>query len=373
MNGRTGIMAQAQLDSDHCNSDLIGTGPFVLEDWKANDRFRAIKNIHYWQKDPRGIPLPYLDQIEFRPLENNASRYQSLRSSDLTMIHTTDGGAIKDIRQKAASEMLNNVESDAYAEVDHLMLNVSKPPFDSPTARMALAYAVDREQLTQLIGRGTKNVASGPFAPGNIGYLESSGFPEFDLERARELVREYEKESGQPFRFVYTNPSDSERETGEVIQQLGQEAGIEVELRPIGDQSQFINSIIGGDYQAASFRNYPGGDPDLQYVWWYGTGGDEKETPNPVNFGRFNDPEINRLLDEGRQENRSAKRRAIYEDLNRVFAEKIYAIWAWWTLWSIASAPNVHGVYGPPLPDGGGEPAPDLATGHPVLGLWVEH
>jgi hypothetical protein len=36
------------------------------------------------------------------------------------------------------------------------------------------------------------------------------------------------------------------------------------------------------------FRNYPGGDPDINYVWWYGEG-------NPVNFGGYDDPEINRL------------------------------------------------------------------------------
>ena len=371
MNGRVGIMAQSQLDSKQCNSDMVGTGPFVKREWKVNDRFRAEKNLDYWQEDPNGIPLPYLDEIEFRALEEDTARYRSLRSGDYSLMHTSTARDIESIRKKTESGKLNNVESDEYAEVNHVMLNVSAPPFDSLTARMALAYAVDREELNQLNSNGIRRVASGPFAPGNMGYLEDPGFPEHDLERAKELVAQYEKESGQPFRmaFAYT-PDSATTELVQILQQLARRAGIEVTLTPLGDQSSYVVTAVGGKYQAMVFRNYPGGDPDLNYVWWYGTMGDAGAL-NIVNFGKFNDPEINRLLDEGRAESNPEKRRVIYEDLNRVFGEQLYDIWGWWTLWSIASQPDVFGVMGPPLPDGGGDPFPGLGAGHPVLGLWV--
>ena len=91
-----------------------------------------------------------------------------------------------------------------------------------------------------------------------------------------------------------------------------------------------------------------------------------------MNFGRFVDPEINRLLDEGRTTADEAQRKTIYEDLNQRFAEQLWNIWASYTIWSIASQPNVHGVLGPALPDGSG-PFPGLATGHPVSGMWVSN
>ena len=47
-----------------------------------------------------------------------------------------------------------------------------------------------------------------------------------------------------------------------------------------------------------------------------------------MNFGRFNDPEINRLLDEGRTTADPARRTEIYEDLNREFARELYNLWA---------------------------------------------
>jgi ABC-type transport system substrate-binding protein len=90
-----------------------------------------------------------------------------------------------------------------------------------------------------------------------------------------------------------------------------------------------------------------------------------------VNFGGWNDPEINDLLERGRASTDPAEKAEIYEELNREFARELYNLWAGYTLWSIASEPTVHGVLGPPLPDGS-EPLDGLATGHSVLGLWVE-
>jgi ABC-type transport system substrate-binding protein len=89
-----------------------------------------------------------------------------------------------------------------------------------------------------------------------------------------------------------------------------------------------------------------------------------------VNFGGWNDPEINALLEQGRAAATAEEQLPIYEDLNREFAKKLYNLWSGYTLWSIASKTNVNGVFGPPLPDGSEYPD-GLATGHPLLGLWV--
>ena len=75
--GRIGIMAQAQLDDpETCDTNLIGTGPFKLKEWKVNEKFVATKNPDYWQKDADGVQLPYLDEIEFRPIPDGDARVE---------------------------------------------------------------------------------------------------------------------------------------------------------------------------------------------------------------------------------------------------------------------------------------------------------
>jgi peptide/nickel transport system substrate-binding protein len=363
---RFGIMGQAQLDSEQCNRDLIGTGPFKMKSWTVNDAFIAEKNPDYWREDENGQKLPYLDEIEFRPLEDGRARLNTLRGGEFDMMHTSTSLQIDEIRQATEAGELNNVESDAFAEVGYTMLNTSRPPFNSMTARKAVQIGTDREEINTIRAKNIPQIASGPFAPGAIGYLEDTGWPEFDEEEAKRLVAQYEEEEGQALRFTLTHSADPDTSaTAQLAQQQMERIGVEVDLQSVADQSQLINVAIGGEFQAVLWRNHPGGDPDGQYVWWHSGG----EAGNPVNFGRIDDPEIDRLLEEGRQELDEAVRTGIYEDLNRRFAEQAYNGWQSWTIWSIASQTDIFGVLGANLPDGQG-PFPGLATGHPVDGLY---
>jgi peptide/nickel transport system substrate-binding protein len=96
-------------------------------------------------------------------------------------------------------------------------------------------------------------------------------------------------------------------------------------------------------------------------VWWH--------TGSPVNFGRLDDPEIDRLLEAGRAESDPEARKEIYEDLNRQFSDGAYNVWVNWTKWGVASVPGVGGVLGPDV--NGAPPFTGLATGHPVSGMWI--
>ena len=330
-------MAQAQLDSTSCNDDLIGTGPFKIESWTVNDAFVATKNPDYWRKDADGNQLPYLDKITYKPLEDEQARFNALQGGEFTAMHTSSSLIIEDIRSEADSGALNNVESDEFGEVNYTMLNSSQPPFDNMTARQVLAYGLDRETINEIRAANIPNLAQGPFAPGIIGYLEDTGYPEYDEQKAKDLVAEYEQETGSPLAFTYTHGGDPEgTATAQLIQELMGDLGVNVSLQPIADQSAVINDAIGGEFQAVGWRNHPGGDPDTQYVWWYNSR--RRRSANPVNFGRFNDPEINRLLDEGRTTADDAERQQIYEDLNKRFAEQVWNIWINDAIWSIASA-----------------------------------
>jgi peptide/nickel transport system substrate-binding protein len=357
-------MAQAQLDDvENCDENLIGTGPFQFVEWVRNDHLTVAKNENYWRQDENGEQLPYLDEIVFRPIPEAAQRSNALQAGEITAMHENGGERIAQLRPLAEAGTITLVESFDYTEVNYVLLNASQPPFDNVIARQAAAYAIDYDRLNQLRNAGIPPVANGPFAPGNVGNLDDTGYPSYDPERARELVQQYEQETGRTFEFTGTTTSDTGVvQTAQVVQQMLEEVGIESQLRQV-DQATLINIAIGGDYQALAWRNHPGGDPDEQYVWWH--------SGLPTNFGRIDDPEIDRLLDEGRTTADPAARRQIYEDLSRRFGEQAWNIWQWWPVWTIGTAPNVHGVYGPPLPDGS-EPFPGLALGHNVAGMWVE-
>ena len=363
LSGRIGIMGQAQLDDpDTCDTNLIGTGPFVFDDWVEGESLTVVRNENYWRTDADGNQLPYLDSVVFRPFLDPNARTNALLSGDIQALHTPTPEETGTLLAEAEAGNIKVESTSDFGEVNYVLFNTSKPPFDSLTARQAMAYAIDREEYRSVIGLDLVDVASGPFAAGVMGYLEDAGMPEYNPEKAKELVAQYEEETGTPLTFSQTilaNPAS--QAVAQFYQDQAAQVGIESSIEAV-DQSAEISTALGNDWQVLNWRNHPGDDPDTQYIWWYGG--------YPTNFNKFDDPEINALLDEGRAESDPERRTEIYEDLNREFARELYNIWMIWTRWTIATDVDVYGLNGPPLPDGS-EPNPGLALGHPVSGMWL--
>lgn len=363
--GRLGITAQAQLDDpDNCATDLVGTGPFRLVEWKVNSHMLLERNDDYWRTDAQGNQLPYLDEIEFRPVIEQQQRINGLKSGELDGFHTSTALTIDEMRALDEAQQVNMAESADFAEVTFLMTNTTKPPFDNQTARSAIANALLIELANEIQGKGIPEIANGPFAPGALGHVEDTGMPRGDLDTATELVDRYEAETGQPLEFQITaTPEPDTLRSAEMAAQMFEDAGMDVSIATL-DQSSLISAAIGKEFQLMTFRNYPGLDPDNNYVWWYGAG-------NPVNFSGFDDPDVNRLLDAGRATADRAERQRIYGELNQLLAARGYFLWSTWVTWAVPLDPEFHGVVGARPPDGG----PDytgLALGHDMAHVWKE-
>jgi peptide/nickel transport system substrate-binding protein len=363
--GRLGMTAQAQLDdTETCARNLIGTGPFRLDEWQVNDHLTVVRNDDYWRTDADGNQLPYLDSIEFRPVTEQQQRTNGIKSGELDAFHMSSALAIDEFRALDEAEQFNMTESDDFAEVAFLMTNATKPPFDNQTARTAIAQALPIELATEINGKGVPTVANGPFAPGSLGYVEDTGMPRGDPDEARRLVAQYEEETGRPLEFQIATPPDPETLSSvQLAAQFFEDVGMKVTIVTY-EQSSLITEAIAKNFQLMAFRNYPGLDPDNNYVWWYGQA-------NPVNFSGFDDPDVNRLLDAGRATADPAQREQIYGELDRVLAERGYFLWTTWTIWAVPMTTELHGVVGARPPDG----SPDytgLALGHDMAYMWKE-
>jgi len=368
--GRLGMMGQAQLDDvNGCAENLIGTGPFTMESRRLNSYDKLKKNPNYWRKDDKGNQLPYLDEIEFRPIPELQQRANGLASGEIDLFNIsslTGSKQIKNLRKQFKDGKINLTESQDFAEVGNLMLNTSKPPFDNATAREAAALAVKRKDANAILGFGIPTLANGPFAPGAVGYLKDSGYKTDDPEAAKKLVQQYEQETGKKFEVVITAVQETELlKQIDLTKQYWEAVGIKVRVTTL-DQSALIDKAVAGEFEAITWRNYPGLHPDTLYVWWYGKG-------NPINFSRFDDPEVNRLLDEGRAEGDPAKQKQIYEDLNKRMNEQHYFIWTSWAMWDVPRAKDVHQVVGArPVGTDGSDDYTGLALGFDPALLWRE-
>ncbi|MCB0962608.1 MAG: ABC transporter substrate-binding protein, partial [Acidimicrobiales bacterium] len=365
--GRLGIMAQAQLDAplEECATEPIGTGPFSFVSWTRNESFEARRFGDYWQIAPDGEPYPYVNAIEFRPIQNSDARIAALQQGDINVMHTsTSADMAGSLPQLRDGGLVNLLVSDERTEVAYVMMNVSAAPLDDRDTRLAIAQAIDRDELNRRANDGFPTVADGPFAPGVLGHLDDPGFPAHDPEAAKAHV-DAMKAAGEDTELnLLTSAGPVAVRQAQIEKEMLEAVGFTVTLE-IETEADLISRVIAGDYELAGFRNQPGEDPDMNTIWWYGQ-------DNPVNFGRFRDDVIDENLDVARSDPSRDVRRAAYEAINERFAEQVWNVWLWHAPWAVAEASNVHGILGPDLPGDAGAPSGRLVTGHSLLGLWID-
>ncbi|MCU1487887.1 MAG: hypothetical protein JWN67_4633 [Actinomycetia bacterium] len=370
LSGQVGYIASskwlAEVDKDPSKAAApVGTGPFIFKSYTPGKNFIATKNPSYWRKG-----LPYLDEIEYRFIPDVDARENALKAGDLDIMHTSNGEVVNELR---GDSKFNLIESKKYGETSYVLLRVDNSPEAGPLndvrVRRAMAMAVPRDQYTKARTRGVSQPANGPFPPGTIGYLKDSGYPDYDPEGAKKLVKEYEAEKG-PIKITVTTTNDPFNLVSYQLETSYWNAvGIETVIKQV-EQGQFIVDALKGDIQAFGWRNHGGFDPDTQNYWW------DSDAALPtgqlaLKFGRLMDDVIDQNLDIIRTSNDPAERKKAAEAINRRFGSQVYNIWEWWTVWGLVSAKDVHDVGTSVLPDGSnGIFGAGIGGTHQVAQIW---
>jgi ABC-type transport system substrate-binding protein len=349
LTGQVGVVFDPKMLNDPNRSQHpLGTGPFTLKEWVPGNHFIADKNPNYWQKG-----LPYLDSVEFRPIIETQSRENSLLSGTIDMFHSSDPQTIGDLKGNSKVRTITDAGVAGEQEEHFIMLNTGKPPLDDVTLRQALAYATDRKKVVNVVDFGVLPDSNGPF--GNTGshfHATDTGYPNYDLTKAKALVKQYEQKHGVSsvsFELGTTNTGRN-LETVQLLQDMWKQAGITVTIKQV-EQSQYILLALQGNYQAYDWRQFGEPDPDGDFVWWSSSTA-LPEGQLALNFSRNKDPQIDADLQKGRTDPNDADRIAAYQDIARRFGQDVPFLWISETIWQIAMKPDVHGVLTWTLPDG---------------------
>ncbi|MEJ5255613.1 MAG: ABC transporter substrate-binding protein [Acidimicrobiales bacterium] len=328
----------------------IGTGPFVFRQWIPDKSFVASRNPNYWMRDAEGRQLPYLNEVEFRPIPDVQTRVSALESRDVNMMHTTDTLTIAQLKRKAELGEIQVVQDRGENEETFVMFNTSKPPFDNVTARRAVAYAVDYESYRNTFEIPPELAADSAFGKGSPYYVDS-GFPTYDPERARQLVQQYEAETGEKLTFTLgTTPVPVNQQAATLIAGFCEAVGMKVSVQAT-EQGKFIADAVTGNYQANLWRQFSSIDPDGDYVWWH-----ESNVTDPIslNIARFKNRELSEALDKARASNDPAVRKEQYAIVQRIWADQVPYVWLTTTTWVIAAENDVRNLGNVALPDAQG-------------------
>lgn len=239
--------------------NFVGNGPFTLKEWKINRRVVVEKSPTYWNADAVS-----LNGVVFHPIDNEANEEKMFRAGQL---HYTGQVPINKI------PVYQNTVDSPYRQAPwqgtyYLQFNLNRTPVNDQRVRMALAMAVNREQLVDTVLLGTE-LANAALVPSGTPNYTSPDILHYDPERARALLAQagYPEGKGWPGLGYLYNTSENHRRIAIALQQMWKnELNIEVSLinqewkvyLDTLSQKNFTLSRrgwIAGDLDPASFLN----------------------------------------------------------------------------------------------------------------------
>ncbi len=342
------IAAPEMLENPDRASEPIGTGPFELREWTSGSNLIVDRNDDYWQE---GFPL--LDTIEFPVIEDWTSRANSLASgdADVATFGPESAAVVLDLNEDAqAGELQLYTDDSGETSETFVILNAGRPPFDDPIAREALIRAIDRESVSRVMFEGIAPAANGIFKPDSPYYAEN-GFPEYDPDRARELVQQYEDETGEQLKFDAVIPPGSDvLGVAEMVKEQAELVGMEGELITL-EATQHIVRTLTGDFQASAFRIPFYQHPDMLYPFFHSSGIAGIGSLG-LNVTMLPNEEIDAALDEARTTDDLETQIELYQTVDREMAEDMTRIWIVHDVESIAARNEVRSLVDWELPGG---------------------
>ena len=116
---------QATKDGTAQETQPVGTGPFIFDEYVVGSHFRANRNPDYWKQDPEGRQLPFADAVEYRFIPEAQTRINGLESGELNIAHTSNGQLVQRLRD---NDQIEEIEVDRFGETNYIMLNVDEGP-----------------------------------------------------------------------------------------------------------------------------------------------------------------------------------------------------------------------------------------------------
>jgi oligopeptide transport system substrate-binding protein len=226
---------------------LPSSGPFELEYWRLSDRVRLKKNPRYWNAANTQSEI-----IDLLPISSGNTAFNLYSSGAVDIVWDKDS-----VPQELLDILLKRPDFHTFHFLGtyFIRINVTKPPFNDPRVRRALAMAVDKQLIVKKIMRGNEPVATHFVPDGTMDYSSPPGL-EYNPEEAKKLLAEAGYPDGKGFpRFEYTFDASSSgaAQTHENIavelQRMWRDTlGIQMDLREV-ETKVFWNTQSRLDYQ----------------------------------------------------------------------------------------------------------------------------
>ena len=317
-------------EETHAARNANGTGPYMLKLREPDVKTVMVKNPNWWGLADKRFE-GNVDEVIYLPIKADATRVAALLSGEVDLVMDPPAQDIARLKQNPQIKVLEGVENRIVflgmdqARDELLYSNVKgKNPFKDHRVRQALYQAIDIDALRTRTMRGLA-LPTGAILPSpKASNPEAEKRLPFDLAKAKQLM----VEAGYPNGFEVTLDCPNNRYINDeaICQALAAMfAKIGVQLK--------VNTMPKTVY----FPKIEKLDTSLYMLGWGGAITDPQTIFTPVwhsrkapdgdyNYGNYNDPKLDALIDAAKQEMDVEKRKAIIRDALALQAAAIHYV-----------------------------------------------
>jgi peptide/nickel transport system substrate-binding protein len=322
----------------------VGTGPYRFREMKSGEKVVVVANPDYFKG------RPHISRIVYRIIPSQATIFLELKARGVDVAGLT---ALQYKRQTEYPAFQKAYNKFRYPGTGYTYLgfNLKDPRFADRRVRLALAHAINKQELLDGVVLGLGRQATGPFRPGT--WADNPGVKPvpYDPKKAAVLLAEAGWKTrnadgllvkdGRPFTFeLLTNQGNDERKKiAEIVQASLRDLGIGVDIRILEWAALLKEHVKKRNFDAMILGWGTGADPD-QYVVWHSS----QTGPDELNHISYKNAEVDALLEAGRSSCVQADRTRFYHRLHEVLAHDQPLVFLYWRDVMPAVSSRVFGI-----------------------------
>jgi len=356
------LLAGQDINNTPFARNPVGSHYYQLDQWKKGESISLKRNVNATQGQAK------IDHLVSRIIPDRAAQFLELMADniDSMSLNSIQYARIFPSRPDLTSKIAQYKElGNSYT---YLGFNLKRKPFDDVRVRQAINYAIDKQEIIDGVLLGLGLPVASPYKPGTRwSNPELHPYP-YDQKKAIALLKEAGFEDhdhdgildkdGQPLSFEILTNQNKEREMSAVlVQRRLKEIGIDVKIRVV-EWATFISRFIKtGDFNVVLLGWGLGLEPDQFNIWH-----SSQQAPGQFNFIGYNNPTVDKLLEDGRMELNPDKRMKIYHEFAKILLEDSPVVY----LFAGYGLPAIHKRV-----KGIDDPAPPAGIGHNSYGWYI--
>lgn len=310
----------------------VGTGPFKFKLWQEDVKLVLVKNENYFEKDEKGVSLPYVDAISVSFMANKTVEIGEFIKGKLDFIsgfHPSIQTNLLSQNGKLRPEHSDKLKliRSPWLKTDYIGILVDQEQeltkqsaLRSREIRRAVNYSIDKKGLVKYFRSGIGIAAESGFIPqGMPGYdaIKIEGFT-YNPEKAKELLFESGLNLTEEEKQITLLALREYKELCEYIKKELEEIGLQITIELV-PASVFKQRIA--QYQSNFFRKSWTGDyPDaLNFMQLFYS---KNESPKGPNYTHFKNTFFDNLYEEAMQSQNNEERLKLFHEMEQIIFEE---------------------------------------------------